>query len=241
MYIDKKSPVPIYYQLKSIILEKISRGEYIEGSIIPSERELVDVLNISRMTVRQAINHLVNEGVLFREKGKGTFVAKTKIEQKNIMSFSDVVSKKGMVPSTKILHFSREEATKDILNLLDLTGNQVVYNIKRLRLADDIPVGIEQSYIPEMYCPGLEKYDLTSSLYKLIGEEYLHVIKYVDNVVEAAKPSKEEKSLLNISLNIPVLNITSVMFTESGIKLQYERSVYRSDEYKYNIRVYRGQ
>jgi GntR family transcriptional regulator len=240
MYIDKKSPVPIYYQLKNIIFEKIARGEYSEGSIIPSERELVDVLNISRMTVRQAINQLVNEGILYREKGKGTFVSKTKIEQKNIMSFSDIVSTKGRTPSTKVLRFSREEATQEIREFLGLNEKQLVYNIKRLRLADNIPVGIEQNYIPEMYCPGLEKYDLTSSLYKLIKEEYLHVISYVDNIVEAAKPSKEEKDLLNIPLNIPVLNISSVMFTESGLKLQYERSVYRADEYKYNIRVYRS-
>ena len=238
MYIDKKSPVPIYFQLKNIILDKITKGEYTEGSVIPSERELVDVLNISRMTVRQAINHLVNEGFLFREKGKGTFVSRTKIEQKNIMSFSDIVSTKGRIPSTKILYFNREIASKEIQGLLSLNENVIIYKIKRLRLADQIPVGIEENFIPEMYCPGLEKYDLTSSLYKLMKEEYSHEIKYVDNVVEAAKPSREEKELLNITGNIPVLNITSVLVTASDLKLQYERSTYRADEYKYNIRVY---
>jgi GntR family transcriptional regulator len=238
MYIDKKSPIPVYYQLKSIITDKIRQGEYLEGSSIPSERELCEVLNISRMTVRQALNNLVNEGVLYREKGRGTFVARSKIEQKNIMSFSDTVAQKGMVPSTKILYFGKEEADETVRGILGLKDNSQIYNIKRLRLANNIPVGIEQDFIPEAYCPGLEKFNLTSSLYKILRDEFQHVIDYIDNSVEASKPSREEKELLNLAVGIPVLKIKSQMHTESGLNLLYERSVYRSDEYKYHIRVY---
>lgn len=238
MYIDKKSPIPVYYQLKSLISEKIEKSEYAEGSLIPSERELSDLLSISRMTVRQALNNLVQEGVLYREKGIGTFVSKSKIEQKNIMSFSDTVSKKGMIPSTKILYFGKEEPGETVKSVLGLKDNQIIYNVKRLRMANNIPVGIEQDFIPEMYCPGLEKYDLTTSLYRILREDFKHIIKYMDNAVEAGKPSKEEKDLLNMTSGIPVLKIKSLMHTESGINLFYERSVYRSDEYKYNIRVF---
>jgi len=238
MYIDKKSPIPAYFQLKNIILGKIESGEYREDNLIPSERELSDLLDISRMTVRQALNQLVQEGVLHREKGKGTFVSKSKIEQRNIMSFSDTVQKKGLVPSTRVLHFSKEEAGEDLKAILELKGNEKIYNIRRLRLANNIPVGIEEDFIPEKYCPNMDKFDLTGSLYRLIKEEYSHTINYVDNIIEAARASKEEKQLLNISPAVPVLNITSVIFTESGLRLLYERSVYRSDEYKYNIRVY---
>lgn len=238
MYIDKKSPIPAYYQLKNIILRKIKSCEYTEDNLIPSERELSDSLGISRMTVRQALNQLVAEGVLYREKGKGTFVSKTKIEQRNIMSFSDTVVKKGMRPSTKVLNFSKEECSEYIKEILDLKDSEPVFNIKRLRLANNIPVGIEEDFIPEKYCPDLDKFDLTGSLYKLIREEYSHIINYADNIVEAAKPSKGEKELLNISSNTPVLNIKSVILTDSNLKLLYEKSIYRSDEYKYNIRVY---
>ncbi len=89
MHIDKKSPIPVYYQLMNIIMEKIKSGEYSVGSLIPSERDLSELLGISRMSVRQALHHLVNEGLLTREKGKGTFVTKMKFEQRNIMSFSE--------------------------------------------------------------------------------------------------------------------------------------------------------
>jgi GntR family transcriptional regulator len=238
MYIDKKSPIPAYYQLKNIILRKINSREYKEDDIIPSERELSDSLGISRMTVRQALSQLVSEGVLYREKGKGTFVSKTKIEQRNIMSFSDTVVKKGMLPSTRVLNFQKEACSDFIKEILDLKEDEPVFNIKRLRLANNIPVGIEEDFIPEKYCPNLDKFDLTGSLYKLIRDEYSHNINYADNTVEAAKPTRIEKELLNIAPTTPVLNINSIIITDVGLKLLYEKSIYRSDEYKYNIRVY---
>lgn len=238
MQIDKKSPIPVYYQLKTIISKMIADGEYAEGSMIPSERELGDTLGISRMTVRQALNSLVNDGILYREKGRGTFVAKIKIEQKNVMSFSELVSARGMSPSTRVLYFQKEEALDEIRELLELKENKYVYNIKRLRLANNIPVGIEQAFIPEVHCPGLEKFDLAQSLYRLIREEYRHSVSYVDNVIESSKPDRQEKELLDIKNNVPVLRVAGVNYTESDLKLFYERSVYRSDEYKYNVRFF---
>lgn len=238
MYIDKKSPIPAYYQLKKILLEKIKSGEYAAGSLIPSERELCETLGISRMTVRQALNQLVSEGILYREKGRGTFVSKAKLEQRNLMSFSEMAREKGLEPITKVLHFSMGNTIQDICDVLDLDENETVYHIKRLRLVGSVPVGIEESYIPQKYCPGLDRYDLTTSLYRLMKDEYQHAISYADNVIEAAKATKEEKELLEITESKPVLKIVSVNFTESGLKLLYERSVYRSDEYKYSVRVY---
>lgn len=238
MYVDKKSPIPVYYQLKNIILKKIQSGEYLEGSLIPSERDLGDNLGISRMTVRQALNQLVSEGVLYREKGKGTFVSRSKIEQRNVMSFSETVAIKGLVPSTKVLHFNKTDLEDDIAGILDLKTGEKVYVIKRLRFAGGIPVGIEEAFIPEKYCSGLENFDLTQSLYRLIKEEYSYSINYIDNLIEASKPVRDEKEQLDITGNVPVIRITGVNYTESGIKLFYERSVYRSDEYKYNVRVY---
>lgn len=238
MYIDKKSPIPAYYQLKKIILKKIENSEFCDEKPIPSERDLSDMFNISRMTVRQALNQLVNEGVLYREKGKGTFVSKGKIEERNIMSFSDIVRKKGLVPSTRVLNFSKAIPEQYIKELLDLKDSEKVYNIKRLRLANDVPIGIEEAFIPERLCPNLERHDLTDSLHKLIKEEYLYTISFVDNIIEAAKPSKEEKELLNINNNIPVIKITGVCFIAQETRFIYEKSTYRSDEYKYGARIY---
>lgn len=238
MHIDKKSPIPVYYQLKNILLKKIQNGEYTADSLIPSERDLGESLNISRMTVRQALNQLVSEGVLYREKGKGTFVSRSKIEQRNIMSFSDIVLKKGLIPTTRILCFNKEQVDDETAAILGLKPEENVFVIKRLRLASGTPVGIEEAFIPEKHCPGLDNYDLTSSLYKLIKEEYSYPIRYVDNVIEASRASKEEITQLCITKNVPVLKVNSVNYTDSDLKLFYERSVYRSDEYKYSVLVY---
>jgi GntR family transcriptional regulator len=238
MYIDKKSPIPVYYQLKKLIAAKIAAGEFRPNQPIPSERELGETLQISRMTVRQALNQLVNEGVLYRKKGKGTFVAKLKIEQHNIMSFSEMVKNKGLIPATKVLFFEKALPTPDLVELLDLNKTDLLYQIRRLRLANETPIGIETVFIPEKFCPDLELLDLTASLYQIIREAYSLTISYVDNEIEASLPLPNEQELLTLSDTIPVIRINGKSFIESGVNLLYERSVYRADEYKYSARIY---
>jgi GntR family transcriptional regulator len=238
MQINKTSPLPVYYQLKQLILACIAAGEYRPGQPIPSERELGEMLKISRMTVRQAINQLVAVGVLYREKGKGTFVAKTKIEQRNIMSFSAMVRNKGLVPTTQVLCFKKELTDPGRALLLDLREDEAFYHLQRLRLADNTPIGVEEVFIPEKFCPDLERFDLTASLYQLIREEYSLAISYVDNQIESSPPTGEERKLLKITGEIPVIRISGKSFTAAGISLFYERSIYRADEYKYSVRVY---
>jgi GntR family transcriptional regulator len=238
MFIDKTSPIPVYYQLKNIILKKIKSGEFLEGGIIPSERELGDSLNISRMTVRQALNQLVQEGILYREKGKGTFVAKSKIVQRNIESFSETVKQRGLEPSTEIIYFGKNENNERIRELLELKEMEALYYLKRLRLASNVPIAIEEVFMPEKHFPEFEKHNLTSSLYTLIREEYSYILNYIDNTIQAAKPSNEEKILFKISTTIPVLKISGIRYSSSGIKLFYGNDTYRSDEYDYNVRIY---
>jgi GntR family transcriptional regulator len=238
MMLDKRSPIPVYYQLRNIIQKKIQNGEYKEGELIPSEREFSESFGISRMTVRQALNHMVAEGLLIREKGRGTFVAKKKIEQRNIDSFSESARKKGLTPSTQVLNFAQQRVSEDIAEILGLSSEDSVYVIKRLRSADDVPVALEEVFIPVRLCPNLEQYDLSGSLYRIINESYGISIAYMDNVIEASVPTAEEKKLLKASSNVPLLRISGVSFTTNDQKFSYERDVYRADQYAYNARIY---
>lgn len=238
MILNRNSSVPVYYQLKAIIHKRIESGEYIEGGIIPSERELAKDFGISRMTVRQALNQMVAEGSLTREKGRGTFVAKHKIQQMNISSFSETVRGKGMVPSTKVLYFKKENAGDDVSSILSLAKDEQVYVIKRLRFANEIPVGLEQVFIPVIYCPNLESHQLEASLYQLINEKYGFSIDYMDNIIEASVTTADERRLLNISTSTPVLRITGVSYISGGHKFSYERDIYRADQYSYNARIF---
>lgn len=238
MFIDKKSPVPAYFQLKNIILDKIKSGEYQAGSLIPSERELSENLGISRMTARQAINQLASENYLVREKGKGTFVNKIKFEQRNIMSFSETVKRLGMVPVTRVLEFSQEKECFDVKQALDLEPEQKIFRVKRLRLADDTPIAVEEVFIPEKLCPDINKLDLTKSLYDLLKTTYSIDISHVDNNIEAIKADKENRRLLMLESGVPVLKISGISYTKEGKKLFYERDVYRADKYQYSVRIY---
>ncbi|MGE5558408.1 MAG: GntR family transcriptional regulator [Bacillota bacterium] len=238
MFIDKKSPIPAYFQLKEIIVEKIRKGEYQQGKSIPSERELSVIFGLSRMTVRQALNQLAHEGILSREKGRGTFVSRLILEQRNLMSFTELARSKGMSPGTRILQKSMVRADKEMTELLDLKSGDTVYRIKRLRLVDGVPVGIEEAFIPTKYCRELEKYDISASLYRIFWEKYGYYITHGDNIIGVVKASPRDKKTLDIAGEVPLLSITSIKYTAAGLKLYYEKSLYRSDLYEYQIRVF---
>ncbi len=238
MFIDKKSPIPAYYQLKNLLLDKIRAGEYKAGDCVPSERELSDSLNISRMTARQAINLLAQEGYLVREKGKGTFVNHSKFQQKNIDSFSKTVHTSGKTPSTIVLGFDKDTQCFDIKKLLDVSLDETIVRIKRLRLADNEPIAIEELYIPERLCAGIEELDLTHSFYEIIKDKYSIIIDHVDYTIEAKNANKEIQHLLDIAPGIPVLKISGITYSPAGSKLFYQRDLYRSDKYNYHVTIY---
>ena len=238
MVIDKRSPVPAYYQLKNYIIDSISSGQWKKDNPIPSERELAMFAKVSRMTVRQAINELVNEGILYRVKGKGTFITRTKIEQKNIMSFSEMVKSKGMVPNTQILEFNSERSYPDIAELMGLQLQTEFYRFKRLRKAGDIPVAIEEVYIPAEYCRNIQKYDLTGSLYGILHEHYQFRIGRMDVSIEAILPDVEQQKLLLVGADVPLLKVYGNTIADTGIELFHEISYYRSDKLSFKVSIF---
>ncbi|GGE15840.1 hypothetical protein GCM10011571_16830 [Marinithermofilum abyssi] len=140
--IDKSSPVPIYYQLEEHIKSQIEKGELKPGDCLPSEREYSEKYGISRMTVRQAINNLVSDGYLIRQKGKGTFVSERKFEQKlsELTSFTEDMKARGLKPDSKLLQFEIIPSDDAIATQLSIKRHDPVYQIRRIRLADGVPM-----------------------------------------------------------------------------------------------------
>src|SRR5436309_4582933 len=136
--IDRQSPIPMYYQIMNQLREKISAGEYTVDSALPPERELVESYQVSRMTIRQAISELVNEGILVRRKGVGTFVAPPKLEQtlNSLTSFTEDMAKRGMKAGSRILSFKEIVPEATIRRTLGLDTDEKVFECVRLRLAD---------------------------------------------------------------------------------------------------------
>lgn len=239
--IDKNHPLPIYIQLKNIIEKQIEEGFFQPDQMISSERKLSEQYEISRMTTRQAINELVKEGKLYREKGRGTFVSPPRFLQENMMSFTETLKAQGYTPATKVLEFSVVRNLKDISNILETLEEQVYYKIKRLRFADSIPVALETVYIPVEYSKGLDQYDLsTGSLYKVLKEKYNHPIDSTSSTLEAIIADKMMMKIFESKKSIPLLKTEGVTKTEDGKRLFYEVSYYRSDIYTYQVNIYRG-
>lgn len=237
MKIDKSSVVPIYFQLKTLIQEKISSREYPVGMCLPSEREYCEEYGISRMTVRQAISDLVNEGLLRRERGKGTYVTQPKIEQglQALTSFTEDMKQRNMHAEAQLIHMTICPATSHVSRHLGIEAGESVYEIARLRLADDEPMAIETAYIPICNLPNLtEEKVATGSLYALMRERGIE-ITHATQTLEASLAKATEATKLKIKNKAPVLLIERTTYASGGQSVEFVKSVYRGDRYKFAI------
>jgi GntR family transcriptional regulator len=237
MIVDRQSPLPLYYQLKEALLERIEGGEFVPGSLIPSEKQLEEQYEISRTTVRQALNELVNSGYLYRLQGVGTFVARPKIKHnvQDLLSFTDEMQLRGLKPGSMLLSYGRILPSKVVAARLSLLEGQEVYRIVRLRLADGEPIGMHQSYLPAHKAPNLtsRKLEDYQSLYQLLLEEYGIDIAEADETLEAVSANEEESRLLEVAEGSPLLLVERVAYSNQAEPIEYVKMVYRADRYKY--------
>ncbi|GGE52338.1 phosphonate metabolism transcriptional regulator PhnF [Pullulanibacillus camelliae] len=240
--IDKQSPIPIYYQIEEYLKKMIETGKFAVNQVIPSERELSGTFQVSRMTIRQAVSDLVNEGYLYRRKGKGTFVAEQKIEQplQGLTSFTEDMIKRGMTPSTRVLHFDKKKASVSIAKQLGISEQELVYEIKRIRLADDIPMALEMSYIPVKLVPNLTETIVQDSFYKYIEDTLQLKIEDAVQALEASIVLPEDAKRLDMKPGAAVLLIHRHTYLTSGKALEWVKSVYRADRYKFLINMKRS-
>ncbi|MFE0506802.1 GntR family transcriptional regulator [Peribacillus butanolivorans] len=239
--IQKNSPLPIYYQLEEAIKEAIQNHELEPGEMIPSEREYTEKYEISRMTVRQAISNLVNEGYLYRQRGKGTFVAHKKIEQplQGLTSFSEDMRSRGLEPSTRVISFTEVNADHDLAAKLEVEAGTPIFELKRVRLADQQPMAYEMLYISKDLALGLTKEIAVTSIYSYVEKTFGLKIQHGRQVIEASIAQKKEAEMLEIAEGAPVLLIERISTLDTKKPLEVVRSVYRADRYKFTMNMER--
>lgn len=239
--INKNSPIPLYYQLEEHIIELIEKGELRPDDALPPEREYAEKFQISRMTVRQAYTELVNKGYLYRLQGKGTYVAERKIEQplQGLTSFTDDMKARGMEPGSQLIHFQINPASDIISKQLSISEGEPVYEIMRVRLADGVPMAIETTCIPANLIQGMTEEIVNQSLYAFIQEQLKLSISSGSQVIESSIASQNEAKLLHIAKGAPVMLIESISYLENGIPIEYVKSVYRADRYKFILNINR--
>jgi len=230
---NKHHRQPLYYQLKSLIEERIESGQWPPGAQLPSERELCDQFKISRITVRQAIAELVVEGRLTRAHGRGTFVA-SRVEQRlsHLTGFTQDMQARKQQPGSRVLQLETVPAPPPVARSLRLQAAEPVVLLKRLRLADGEPMAVETAYLPDHLCHDLlkEKFE-DRSLYKLLKEKFDIVSARAEQQLRSVACPATEAKLLGIRTGSPVLHIYRTTFNRENLPFEHVESFYRGDKY----------
>ncbi|WP_422449046.1 GntR family transcriptional regulator [Thermoanaerobacterium sp. DL9XJH110] len=237
--VNREKPLPLYYQLKSELLEDIKKGIYKENEKIPSENELQKLYNVSLITVRKALSDLVQEGVLYRIQGKGTFVAKPKIQRYlSLLSFTEEMKQKGIELDTKLLRFTKEYVDNDIAEALKLNSDKSVWVIERLRLGNGEPVALQKSYLPCYIFKNFseEHFKSSNSLYEILRTKYDMVPYRAEEVYNSININdKNIAEQLSVRLKTAAFLVKRITFNQEGIPFEYAISLLRGD--RYSIRV----
>lgn len=236
--IDKSSKIPLYLQLMDILIDKINKSLN-ENDRLLSEREICDTYDVSRTTVRQALDELERDGYIYKLHGKGTFVAPKRVNQDlvSFYSFTDEMKKIGREPSSQIINFEIIEAGEKLSNKFNIGYEELLYKLIRIRKADDIPMMYEITYLPFDRFKGLKKEKLEMTpMYEVFSSEYNARITSAEEVFEPILTSKLESIYLDIEEGSPSLKIER--FTYEGSKIiEYTVGIARGDKFKYRVKL----
>lgn len=238
--LDKTNPIPLYHQLQAIVAGRITSGEWPPGRQIPSERELCVEFGVSRITVRQALAALTNEGWLARRQGIGTFVAPRRIEQhlNRLTGFTDEMEEQGQQVSARLLRLEQLPATYAVAQSLRRQAGDPAVVVQRLRLVGEEPLALETAYLPGDRCHALLDEALEAlSLYRLLSEKYGIVPTRADQQIEAVVCPAVEASLLGLRKGMPVLRMIRVTYDQDGRPFEHTESFYRGDRYIFRVEL----
>lgn len=236
--LDSKSPLPLYFQLKSFIEEQINSGVWEAGAQIPSELELSEQFQISRTTIRQAIGELVNERKLERIQGRGTFVSEISIDKQieRVSGFSQDMRTRGLTPTSEILNFEKVEAPPKVVKAFHLAEGDPAILLKRLRKGNNRRIALEVLYLPyEKYKDILNEDIGDDSLYEVLARKFAVWPKYSDQVIESIKCPDEESDLLGIEKGGPIFLFHTTAYDQYDQPLEYTEGYYRGDRYIFHL------
>ena len=230
----------MYFQIQTQLLKLIQSRQLHPGDLLPGEEELTRIYGVSRMTSRQALQGLKNQGYAYRLKGRGTFVNQPKVEKDitHLLGFSSEMRALGMKPSSRVLAMETVPASREVALRLDIEPRSQTFHLHRVRSAEGIPVAIEKVWLSQQRFPGIEKIDFAChSLYETLREKYGIRIGAADEVIEARAASRQEAELLKISPRSSLLVISRTLLSVEGKPVETGLSLYRGDRYRAVLRV----
>lgn len=241
--INFESHIPYYLQLIDILKEKVQQAEWGPGDQIPGEQDLCEHYQVSRTVVRQALRELEYEGVITRQKGKGTFISRPKISEglvQKLTGFYQDMVERGLKPGSKVLHQNVNPSNEKVARFLGIKPGEKVIDIQRLRFINDEPIQIVTTYIPFEICPSLASVDLTNrSLYAYLEKECSIFIAKGQRYIEAVLANEHEAALLGIERGAPLLMLDSVSCSEDGRPIEYYHALHRGDRSRFEVELVR--
>jgi GntR family transcriptional regulator len=227
-------------QLKQSLLALIEQNG--EGGRLPPERELSERFEVARETLRRSLRELEHEGLLERKQGAGTFVSgQPVLKQPQLKSFSEEMRERGLLPSSELLSAQWVAAGAKLAQRLKLVPGSSLLELKRLRLANDEPMALETVYLPQSLLPGLQPESLgEGSLYELLAQRFGIQIRSASQQIQATVLSEEEADVLDVPPFSPALLIERLSLSHIGEIVEYAKSLYRADRYRFEIHVMRS-
>ncbi|HES4263081.1 TPA: GntR family transcriptional regulator [Streptococcus pyogenes] len=229
---------PLYLQIVDALEVKIRKSMTANDKLL-SERELSDLYGVSRITIRLALKELELRGLIYKKQGKGTYVSGIKepaTDLSSTYSFTEQMKKMGKMPKTEILSFEQYQVTPYLSGLLEIDVDTDVFELERLRIADDMPLMFERSYIPAQPFQGLSIADLKrKALYDIFAKDYQETIRLAEEEFYASIALDYEADLLEIKKGDPVLHIIRKTYNDKNILIEFTFSIARSDQFRYRV------
>lgn len=238
--LDKSSFTPMYFQIQAQLLKMIQSGQLRPGDALPSEEELSRIYGVSRMTSRQALQVLRGKGFVSRQKGQGSFVSQPRVEKDiaHLCGFTAEMRALGITAASKVLEKGVSPATAETAARLGIAEDAPVFRLLRLRLADRLPIAIEEIRLPHSRFPGVEKLDFSRlSLYQTLRDRYEIRVSRADEILEARSATRREADLLEVQMRSSLLSISRTLWSTDGLPVETADSVYRGDRYRAVLRI----
>jgi len=236
MTIDRNSPMPLYYQLKQLLLAKIESGELKPGDIFPTEQQIQELYDVSRTTVRQALSELESENRISRHRGRGTFVSKPKLSHSpsDYPNLVDHMTQQGLQPGWKLISTNWLDPDDEVSAVLKTT--QKVFCLERLRLENDEPIGYHLAYVASDFAGSIDETAFTEggSLRYLSGMSSLADC-IANRTLDAVSASEKVADFLNIDAGQPLLRVKRTVFSPDKTPVEFFIGMYRGDRFQYHI------
>ena len=232
--IDRESSLPVYTQIAEAMAAVLRSGALPVGSLLPPERLLSEMYGVSRLTLRQAMSLLEDEGLIESHRGRGTFVSNQRLRKRiqEMRGFTEEILARGGKPKSVVLSLKLITPNRRARDFFGLGEGKKVYELCRLRLNGTLPVAFEEAQIPEDLCPWLDRHDFTRiSLYRVLEESYGLFLGSCVEEISARQPTATQRKLLKAPGKGAVLVVNRQSFTTTGQAIELTTSVYRGDLY----------